>query len=145
MEQIAERTFRDAECAFLGGGEGIEFDGPVAARKSGDGILIRALALEFVGGADIEVQLQLAERGFGNDDGIFGKRDAGAGFAAGLEEKNTVPVSAAGGDIVDIENQVRKTLVEDARLHLKGNLGSDQGGFDVAEGAQAAGREDQRH
>jgi hypothetical protein len=87
------------------------------------------------------MQLELAERGFGDDDGVFGEGDAGARLAAGFEEKDAVPVGAAGGNVVDIENQVGKALVEDARLHLKRDLRGDEGSFDVAEGAKAEGRE----
>jgi len=40
---------------------------------------------------------------------------------------------------------VRETLVENARLHLEGDLGGDEAGFDVAEGAEAARGEDDGH
>ena len=70
---------------------------------------------------------------------------AGLAFRSGLEKENAVPVGAAGGDIVDIENHVGKPLVEDARLYLERNLRSDEAGFDVAEGAEAARGEDYGH
>jgi len=38
-----------------------------------------------------------------------------------------------------------EALVEDTGLHLEGDLGSDQAGFDVAEGAEAARGEDDGH
>ena len=56
-----------------------------------------------------------------------------------------MPVRAAGGDVVDVEDHVGKALVEDTRLHLKRDLRGDEIGFDVAEGAKAARGEDQGH
>ncbi len=56
-----------------------------------------------------------------------------------------MPVGAAGGDIVDVEDHVGKTLVEDARLHLKRNLRGDEAGFDVAKGTEAPRGEDDSH
>ena len=56
-----------------------------------------------------------------------------------------MPVGAAGGNVVDIKDHVGEALVEDAGLHLKRNLRSDQAGFDVAEGAEAARGEHDGH
>ena len=56
-----------------------------------------------------------------------------------------MPVRAAGGDIVDIKDQVREALIENAGLHLEGNLRGDERGFDVAEGAEAARGENDGH
>ena len=123
----------------------LEFDGPVAALERGDGILIGIFALKFVGGAAVEMEFELALLGFGDDDGAFGERDARACFRAGFEEEDTVPVGAAGGDIVDIENHVGEALVEDAWLHLEGDLRGDEVGFNVAESAKAARGEDDSH
>ncbi len=107
--------------------------------------MIGGFALEFVGGAAIEMEFEFSGGGFGDDDGAFGESDARAAFSAGFEEEDTVPVSAAGGDIVDVEDQVGEALVEDAGLHLERDLGSDEADFDVAERAEAARGEDEGH
>ena len=57
-----------------------------------------------------------------------------------------MPVGAAGGHVVDVEDEVGEALVENARLHLERDLRGDEGGFDIAEGAEAArGEEDGHH
>ena len=107
--------------------------------------MIGVFALEFVSGAAVEVEFEFALRGFGDDDGAFGKGDARAAFGASFKEEDTVPVGAAGGDVVDVEDHVGKTLVEDAWLHLKRNLRGDETGFDVAKSAEAPRGEDDGH
>ena len=122
VPEIGKRAFGIAEDADLAVIERGEFDGPVALREGGDGILIGVFALKFVGGAAVQMQFELALGGFGDDDGAFGEGDARAAFGAGLKQENAVPVGAAGGDVVDVEDQVREALVEDAGLHLERNL-----------------------
>jgi hypothetical protein len=57
VEEIGERAFRIAESALGGGTDGGDFNGPVGALESGEGVVIRIGAREFMGGAAIEVQL----------------------------------------------------------------------------------------
>ena len=95
--------------------------------------------------SSIEVEFELVELGLSNDNGILGEGDTGAGFASGFEKEDAVPVGAASGDVIDVKDQVREAFVEDARLHLKGNLRDEETGFDVAKSAKAAGGKDKGH
>ena len=102
-------------------------------------------AVEFVGGAVVEMKLEFAEGGLGNYNGGFRESDLrGAAVGASLGEEDAVPVSAAGGKVVDVEDEVGKALVEDARLNGEGDLGSDEGGLCGAEGAEGEGGEPER-
>jgi len=58
-----QRAFGVAEGPNFSRVERGKFDGPVAAFKSGDGILIGIFALEFVSGAAVEVEFEFALRG----------------------------------------------------------------------------------
>src|SRR6516165_5228876 len=87
------------------------------------------------------MELQLALLGIGNYNRTFRQSDAGTAFRARLREKDAVPVRAAGGDIVYVEDEMRETLVKDTGLNLKRNLRGEQTGLGVAEGLQRARRE----
>jgi hypothetical protein len=54
-------------------------------------------------------------------------------------------VCAAGGNVVDVEDQVGEAFVEDAGLDGKGDLGSEEGGFGGAAGAEGEGSEPEGH
>lgn len=140
-EELRGGTFGIAESALFGGGRGSDFDGPVTAAESGDGVVIGDGAVKFVSGAVIEVKLELAEGGFGHDNGAVRDRDLGTAFAADIGEEDAVPVSAAGGNVVDVENHVRKAFLEDAGLNGKGDLRSDESGLNGTAGAEREGSE----
>jgi hypothetical protein len=55
---------------------------------------------------------------------------------AGFGEENAVPACAAGGDVVDIKDEVREALVKDAGLNGEGDLGSDKRGLGGTGGAE---------
>ncbi len=131
--------------ALLSGSQAADFDGPIAAAECGDGIVVGIFAREFVGGAAVEMELQLALPGLGNYNRTFRKSDLVTALSAGFGEEDTVPACAAGGDVVDVENHVRESLIEDAGLNLKGDLGGDQTALDVAKGAEGEWREPEGH
>ena len=144
-EEFRRGALGIADDAFPGGSHRGDFDGPVTAAKGGDGVVVRSGASEFVSGAAVEVELQLAEGGFGNYNRAFRKSNLGATRSAGFGEEDAVPVCAAGGDVVDVEDQVREALVEDAGLNGKGDLGSDESGFGGTASAEGEGGEPEGH
>src|SRR5580700_5009188 len=91
---------------------------------------------KFMGGAAIEVELQLALFGLGNYNRTLRKGDLRAAFRSGFGEEYPVPMGAAGGNIVNVEDHAGKALVKDARLNREGDLRSDEVGFGVEEGAE---------
>ena len=107
--------------------------------------MVGRVAGEFVGGTAVEMDLEFAEIGFGNDNRAFRKSDLGTAFAAGLGEKYTVPVCAGGGNIVDVENGVREVFIENAGLNEIGHLGGDEGRFGVTAKAKRIGGEPKGH
>ena len=119
VEEIGEGALGIAENALGGGTRGGDLDGPVGALKNGDGVVVRVGARVFMSRAAVEVELQLALVGVGNYNGTFRESNLRAAFSAGLSEKDAVPACAAGRDIVNVEDHVGKTLVENAWLHLK--------------------------
>ena len=66
-----DAAFGIADGALFGIAQPIDFDRPVAAAKGGEGIVIGIGAGKFVGGAAVEVQLQLALLGIGNYNRAF--------------------------------------------------------------------------
>ena len=62
-----------------------------------------------------------------------------------MSEEDAVPARAARRDVVDVENHAGKTLVENAGLNLKRDLGSEQGAFNGAEGAKAERGQPESH
>ena len=145
MEESGKRALGETDGALLGGEHGGKFHGPIAAAKRGDGVMIRSGAGIFVSGAVVEMELQLAEGRFGDYNRIFRKSDLGSGIRAGFGDEDAVPVCAAGSDVVDIQDQMREALVEDARLNCEGNLGSNESGLDVAAGAEGERGEPSGH
>ena len=91
----------------------------------------------FVGGAVVEMELEFAEAGFGDYNGRFRKSDLGIAVCGRLRRAKTpfqwVPL---GGNVVNIEDKMGETLVEDAGLDGEGDLGSDESAFDVAASAE---------
>src|SRR6516164_4027076 len=144
-EEVARVALGIADGAFLGGSDGSDFDGPVAAPESGDGVVLGHGAGKFVGGAAVEVELQLAEGRFGHYNRAVGESDLRTAFAGSVGEEDTFPVGAAGGDVVDVKDHVRKALVEDAGLHGEGDLGSNECGFDGTASAESERCEPQGH
>lgn len=130
---------------FFCGSERADFDGPVAAAEGGDGIILRSGTGEFVGGAAVEMELNLAEGRLGNYNRTFRESDLGTAFRAGFGEEDAVPSRAAGGEVVDVEDHARETLVEDARLDGERELGGNEGRFESASGAKRERGEPKSH
>src|SRR6266851_3708895 len=74
--KLVERAFGIAGLPGLCGHEPAELDGPIALPKSGDRIVVRICAREFVSGATLKVQLQLALFRFGNYNRVFRQCEA---------------------------------------------------------------------
>jgi hypothetical protein len=53
--KAADRPFCIADPALRGGNEIVNFDGPIALSKGGDGIAVRAIAIEFMSAAALKM------------------------------------------------------------------------------------------
>ena len=87
--------------------------------------MVGILTIEFVRRAALQVQLQLALLRFGNYNRVFRQGELRIVAVPGFRQKHAVPFGPACGDVVDVKYCVGETLVENARLHLKGNLIGD--------------------
>ena len=87
--------------------------------------MVGILPIEFVRRATLEVQLQLALLRFGNYNRVFRQGESRIVAVPRFRQKHAVPFRPARGDVVDVKYCVGETLVENARLHLKGNLIGD--------------------
>ena len=143
-QQLAKTALGIAEFTRLAVIDGVEFDGPVALSEGRHRIVLRIRTRKFMGATALQMQLQFAEIGLGNHNGILRERQLSAAFFVGLRQEHSVPLRAAGGDVVDVQHQVRKAFVKNARLHREGDLRSDQIRFDGAQRAQRQRREPQR-
>ena len=119
VEEVGERALGIAENALGSSTGGGDLDGPVGALKSGEGVVVGIGAGQFMGGAAVEVELQLALFGVGNYNGAFRESNLRSAFGASLSEEDTIPAGATGRDVVDVEDQVGEALVEYAGLDLK--------------------------
>lgn len=144
-EKLAEGFFGIAELARLGRNEAEDINGPVALAEGGDGVAVGDFAGEFVSGAALEMELQLALPGLGNYNRILRQGDLGAAISAGFREKNAVPLRAAGRNVVDVENQLGETLVKDARLDGERDLRGEEAGFESAVFVYGFRAEPKRH
>jgi hypothetical protein len=145
-QELEHGTFGIADGALLSGRWGAEFDGPVTAAEGSDGVMVWGGAGKFVSGAAVEMEFEFAESGLGNYNCGFRKSDLRvAAVRAGFGEEDAVPVGAAGGEVVDVEDEVREALVEDARLNGERDLGGVESTFDVAAGAEGERREPEGH
>ena len=104
-----KRTLGIARSRSLAGSDAADFDGPVAAAERGDGVVVGVAAGKFVGGAAVQVQLQLALLAVGNYNRTFRQSDAGTTFRSGFGQEYAVPACAAGGDVVDVEDHLRES------------------------------------
>src|SRR5262249_61049465 len=109
-----------------------DLDGPVAASKIGDRIVVGIFPGKLVSGAGLQMQLQLALIRFGNYNRVLRQGKTRSVLSACFREKNAVPLRPAGVDVVDVEHQAREAFVKDAWLHLKGDLRRDELCFDAA-------------
>ncbi len=145
VPKLAYRPLGVARLLLFCWSDAADLDGPIAAAEGGDTVVVGFLAREFVSGAVVEVQLQLALLGLRNYNRTFREGDARTTLPACFSQENAVPPSAAGGDIVDVEDHLGEAFVEDARLHLKRDLRGDEIGLDGAESAQGQGSQPQCH
>ena len=90
--------------------------------------------LQFVHGAVAKIELQLALVAVGYYNGVLRQGQARNVAPIGFRQKDAMPVHGGGRDILHIEHQVRKLLVEDARLNLKGSLRAAQAFFERTQG-----------
>ena len=97
--ETAEGALGIADLALLGGHEVVYFDGPIALTEGGDGIAVGAVAIKFVSGAALEMQLQLALTRVGNYNRPLCQGEPRTAFPAGIREKDAMPLSSAGGDV----------------------------------------------
>src|ERR1051325_2256828 len=89
-----------------------------------------------MGGAALQMQLQLALLRLGNDHRAIGQRHARTAYSTRLRDKYAMPLRPAGRHVVHVQHHLREPLVEHAWLHLKGDLRADQLRFRRMECAQ---------
>ena len=96
----------------------------VVAGILGIGLMLRSID-------HVQVQAVLT---FADDDGFLGQRDLGVGGVAEIRHEHALPHGGAlrSLHILDIENLLRKSLVENAGLDFEGNLGAFEAVFEVA-------------
>ena len=97
--------------------------------------MLLALGLRFVHAAVAEIELQLALIAVGHYNGVLRQRQARNVAPIGLRQKDAVPIHGGGRDVLHIEHQVGKLLVENARLDLEGNLRTAQAFFERTQSA----------
>lgn len=124
--EFEEGALGIADGALESGADVGDFDGPVTASEGGDGIVVGSGGGEFVSGAIVEMKLQLALSRIGNYNRTLRKSNVGGAVGGSFGEKNTIPVSAAGRDVVDVKDEMGEVLVEDARLDSERDLGSKE-------------------
>ena len=134
--KLTERALGHGDGTLFGGKHGGKFHGPIGAAEGSDGIVIGSETREFVGGTVVEMEFEFAEGWFGNDNRRFRESDLGIVVRARLSEEDAVPVCAGGGNVANIEDEMGEALVEDTGLNGEGDLGSDEGSFDVASDAE---------
>ena len=66
--------------------------------------------------AALQMELHLPLFRFGDDNGVLRQRHSRTALSTRLRQKYAVPLRAAGRDIVDVEDQAREALIENARL-----------------------------
>ena len=119
--------------------------GLIAFAESGKPVMFRALSLRFVHGALAQKELQLALVAVGDYNGVLCQGQARNVAPVRFRQKDAMPVHGGGRDILHIEHQVRKLLVEDARLNLEGSLRAAQAFFERAQRANGDRAEPHRH
>src|SRR5215468_2837603 len=107
--------------------------------------MIRIEPVEFVCRTPLKVQLQLAELRLRNYNRVFRQGQLRTVLVPGFRQEHTVPLCPARGDVINVKYCLGETLVEDARLHLKGDLIGDERRFNASEGTQRERSGPQRH
>src|SRR5260370_27695644 len=98
--------------AWLGNCQAAELDGPVALAECRNGVVVCIFAREFVRGAAMQMQLQLALLRFRNNNRALRQRQLRAALRGGLREKNAMPLRPRGGPIGHVTHQPRAPLLE---------------------------------
>jgi hypothetical protein len=130
--------------------EAAEFDGPIALAECGDQVFVRVGGNEFVCAAVAQVQIDARGVRFalvarGNYNRVFRDGEFGVFIGADLREKHAMPMRGGSSGVLHVEDEVREALIENARLNLKGCLRRRELIFSLAQIADGARAEPERH
>jgi hypothetical protein len=96
-----------------------DIDRPIALSERAQRVMIRIAHVHLVHAAVAQVQLQLALLRVGNYNRFFRQGQARILLRVRTRQEDAMPMGGDCRDILNVQNQMRKTLVENARLDLK--------------------------
>jgi hypothetical protein len=136
------RSQQQIVAAEFGGGRrlplifGRHLDGNVGGVECGDGVLLGILGIRLVLLPVDKMQVDVL-RALADGHSLASHDNPGIGRVGDVGQKDVAPDGRArgSGGVLHIEHNVSEALVEDARLHFKGNLGGFEFVLEAVEGS----------